>query len=93
MNSKWTDLFFSQNPPDWINVAPEDQKDFKSFHHERKWVLWKPVDKGRYAGADQIQVLWLCVKCDQGYRRMYVAKVVSYSAETSFQCFRPEADI
>ena len=94
MNSEdWTRLFFSQNPPDWINVSPEDQKNFRTFHHKRKWVPWKSVDKGRYAAADRIQVLWLLVKYHQGYRRMYVAKVVSHSAEASFQCFRLKANI
>ncbi|KAJ9233445.1 hypothetical protein DTO169E5_7035 [Paecilomyces variotii] len=76
MNSEdWTKLFFSGNPPDWISVSPEDQKSFRTFHHKRKWVLWKSVDKGRYPAPDRIQVLWLLVKYHQGYRRMYVAKV------------------
>lgn len=86
MNSEqWTNLFFSQHPPDWIHSVSENERSFKTFDHKRKWLLWRSAAEGRYATADRIQVLWLLVKSHQGYRRKYVAKVVSRSAETGFE--------
>ncbi|KAA8649498.1 uncharacterized protein ATNIH1004_002169 [Aspergillus tanneri] len=72
---QWVNLFFSQHPPSWINIAHVNEGGFEPFHTDRKWILWKQVTTDRRAGPDRIQVLRLAIKCNGRYVYKYVAKV------------------
>ena len=82
----WTDTFFSEWPlPDWINEGREDKIDFRLFDPQKKWMLGRSADTGRYSEFGRIQVKWLYVRHGGIYYRQHVAKIVSTSWMENFQ--------
>ncbi|GKZ73482.1 hypothetical protein AnigIFM50267_010412 [Aspergillus niger] len=72
----WTDTFFSEWPlPDWINEGREDKTDFRLFDPQKKWMLGRSADTGRYSEFGRIQVKWLYVRHGGIYYRQHVAKI------------------
>ena len=69
----WANLFFSDNPPEFIGELDCNPK-FRPFSpDDEQWRLGGLADKARLTDASKIQVFWLL---SHG-RRKYVGKVVS----------------
>ncbi|KAL2844530.1 hypothetical protein BJY01DRAFT_248147 [Aspergillus pseudoustus] len=92
--STWADIFFSSNPPKFINEV-EDSQQFRSFSPvTSEWHLGKLVDESRPVDANKIQVFWL----RSNRRRDSVAKVFpDYTSEQAAEQMRrlrfPESQI
>ncbi|PYH32462.1 uncharacterized protein BO87DRAFT_110039 [Aspergillus neoniger CBS 115656] len=52
----WTETFFTDWPlPDWINAGHEDKQDVRLFNPQKKWMLGRSADTGRYSEFGRIQ--------------------------------------
>ncbi|KAE8350403.1 hypothetical protein BDV28DRAFT_162986 [Aspergillus coremiiformis] len=67
----WTDLFFSGNPPKFVNDIKDDQQFQRFYPDDENWKLRGLVDKTRWIDENKIQVLWLI----RNGRKKYVGKV------------------
>lgn len=82
----WTETFFTDWPlPDWINAGHEDKQDVRLFNPQKKWMLGRSADTGRYSEFGRIQVLWLYVRRGGIFYRQHVAKIVSKSGRGKLQ--------
>ena len=77
----WANLFFSDNPPEFIGELDDNPK-FRSFSpDDEQWQLGRLADRARLTDASTIQVFWLLIH----RRRKYAAKVVGVCIKSVFQ--------
>lgn len=76
----WANLFFSDNPPEFVRELDGNPK-FRPFSpDDEQWKLGALADKARLIDASKIQVFWLI---SHG-RQKYAAKVVSVCIRMCF---------